>query len=244
MDLMGSLPIVSERDVRILGVKHTDDRVHSSIQGEAEQSDGVGVVYHEWPESSHDLLDFLPWLLVKSPASIIPATLSAIISVVKMRRGVSVDSSGTAYIKSECKVATERLRDEYDADLVNVGMNRIDLLKRRSWFSALLSWGIVLLAIWIIIQTIEMGNPALLRWLIVPLILSVTYRVRTLDSVRDSRDEHMATAILQDYNERQPTTAFVIVGQKHVEGIASRVGRRFSPVCRWLSNEADLKDGD
>jgi hypothetical protein len=233
---------VSDQDIRILGVKHTDDRIHSGVDAEAEQADGIDVVYHEWPESSHDLFEFLFWHLLKSPSSSLPATLYALSSVIKMRRGVSVDSSGTAQVKSECKVAAERLRDEYDADLVNVGMNRIDLLKRRSWVSALFSWVIVLLAVLVIKQAVVTGNLALLGAIVVPVALSMIHRVRTLNNIRESRDKHMASTILEDYTKRPPTIAFVIVGQKHVEGIASRVGGRFSPVCRWLSNEADLEN--
>lgn len=233
-----------DRDVHILGVKHTDERIHSSVDAEAEQADCVGVVYHEWPKSSHDPLEFLFWILLKSPSSILPATIYAITSVIKMGRGVSVDPSGTTHIKSECKVAAERLRDEHNADLVNVGMNRIDLLKRRSWFSALVSWGIILLAVWIVNRAMVMENSSLFVGLTVPIILSAIYRNRTLINVRESRDEHMANNLLEDYTERQPTTAFVIVGQKHVEGIASRVGQRYSPICRWLSNEADLEGRD
>ena len=244
MDLTGNLPIVPDWDVHILGVKHTDERIHGGVDAEAEQADGVGVVYHEWPKSSHDPLEFLFWILLKSPSSILPATLYAITSVIKMGRGVSVDSSGTTHIKPECKVAAERRRDEHDADLVNVGMNRIDLLKRRGWFSALVSWWIVLLAVWIMNRAIVMGNSWLFVLLTVPIILSAIYRNRTLNNVRETRDEHMANTLLEDYTEHQPTTAFVIVGQKHVEGIASRIGQRVSPICRWLSNEADLEGED
>lgn len=235
---------MSDREVHILGVKHTDERIHSGVDAEAEKAGGVGVVYHEWPKSSHGLLEFLFWVLLKSPASILPATIYTITSVIEMGRGLSLDSSGTTHFKSECKVAAERLRDEYDADLVNVGMNRIDLLKRRGWFSALISWGIILVALWIVKRTLVLGDPGILAGLFFPIILAAIYRNRTLNNVRGSRDEHMANIILRDYTERHPTTAFVIVGQKHVEGIASRIGLQFSPTCRWLSNEADLEDED
>ncbi|NLV13954.1 hypothetical protein [Haloarcula argentinensis] len=232
---------MSEQDIHILGVKHADDRIHSGVDTEADQVDNIDVVYHEWPESSHDTQEFLFWWLLKSPSSGFPAILYLLRSVLKMRRGVSVDSSGTAHVKSECKIAAERLRDEYDADLVNVGMNRIDLLKDRSWTSALFSWSIVILAVLIMWQAIMAENLAFLVAMLVPVVLSMGYRGRVLNNVREARDEHMANAILGDYTERPSSTGFVITGQKHIEGIASRVGRRYSPVCRWLSNEADIE---
>lgn len=233
---------MTDRDIRILGVKHTDDRIHDGVSNEAEQVDELDVVYHEWPESTPDLIRYLFWLLLKNPSVIPPATIYAIRSMITMRRGFSVDSTGTTHIKSECKVAAERLRDNHGADLVNVGMNRTELLKQRGWFSAAQSWGIVLLGIWIVKRAVDTGNFAALWLLILPFGLAAFHRVRTLDKVRDTRDTHMTNTILEDYTEREAKAAFIIVGQKHIEGIASRLGGRFSPVCRWLSNEADLRD--
>lgn len=231
---------MSDIEIQLLGVKHPDERIHQEIDNVAAQDGGPDVVYHEMPDSTTGFAEFSVWMILKNPAGIVPAILYVIKSMLKMRRGVSVSSSGTAHIKSECRVAAERLREDYDADLVNIGMNRLDLLKRRSWRSAAASWGIILVALWIILKSIQLGALGGLWFLIFPFALSLRHRTRTLDNIRELRDEHLASNINKDIDGQGRATPIVIVGQKHVEGIGSHLSvYGYSTVCRWLSREAD-----
>jgi hypothetical protein len=233
---------VPKTDVSIFGVEHTNDRIHDRIEEEADRID-LDVVYHEWPESSHSFQAIVGWGLLKNPVVIAPSLLYLVRSMIAMRRAPSIDSSGTVYLKSECKVAAESLRDEYNAKLVNIGMDRVELLKRRSWASAAVSWGIAIIAIWIVTSAIVSNTPSTLWGLIVPILLSIIHRHRTLSNVRDERDEYMATAILKDIDHREPSTAFVLVGEKHVQGIGVHLSiADLNPVCRWLIKEAETEE--
>lgn len=228
--------------VHVLGVKHTDSRIHDGIDEEATQVGPPDVIYHEMPESAPNFWEFTLWMFLKNPAGIIPSLIYFVRSMLTTRLGFGVGSDGRTYVKTECRVAAERLRDEYDAHLVNIGMNRLDLLKRRSWLTAATSWAITIVALAIIVSVLSSGNLSHLWALIVPLALSMMHRVRTLDNIRDTRDEHMANQIRRDSDSANRTKAIAIVGQKHVEGIGVVLGvGGYSPNCRWITREEDYK---
>lgn len=229
-------------DIRILGVKHTDKRIHPRIDDETERDSPPDVVYHEFPESIPDSKEHVYWLLRKDPASILPNLIYLIYAMFVMRRGFSVDSAGKAHVKSECRIAAERLRNEFDAELVDVGMDRVDLLKERSWSLSFQSWAIFLPTLAIIVRIGRTGNLIFLWGLLILLLISFLHFDRTLGHMREDRDEHLAERISSDYIHQRRGTAYILVGQDHVRGIASHLGSEVSPVCRWLSAEADIAE--
>lgn len=229
---------MSASDVRIFGVKHSDDSIHEPIEEEAASVAGPDVVFHEWPESDPDFWNYAYWTLLKNPIVVVPAVLHLVRAMLRMRRGISVTSSGSVILETECKRAAEQIRDEYGSNLVYVGMNRVELLKQRTLWSAFQSWVILLITIWIIWTAGTSEKLAFLSFLIFPIGFSMAHRKRTLDKVRDIRDEHMANNILEYLQEHRPESAFVIVGEKHVKGIGAQLGARdIFPVCRWVVSE-------
>lgn len=220
-----------------------DSRIHDSIDEEAARSGCPDVIYHEMPESTPIFWEFAFWMVLKNPAGIIPSLIYFLRSILKTRLGFGVSQDGRTYVKTECREAAERLRDKYDADIVNIGMNRLELLKHQSWLSAATSWAITILALVILASALHSGNFSHLWALIAPLALSMMHRIRTLDNIRDIRDEHMANRIHRDSNSANRTRAMTIVGQKHVEGIGVVLGvHGYSPNCRWITREEDYKD--
>lgn len=233
---------MADSDIRILGVKHSDDSIHEPIEEEAASVAGPDIVFHEWPESNPDFWNYAYWTLLKNPVVIVPAFLHLVRAMVRMRRGITVTSTGSVELETECKRAAKQIRDEYDSNLVYIGMNRAELLKERKWTSALHSWGIFLFIIGSIWMSVVNGELAFLWFLLFPVVFSVAHRKRTLDQVRDLRDKHMARSILDYTQEHRPESAFVIVGEKHVKGIGAQLGARdIFPVCRWLTSESDFR---
>jgi hypothetical protein len=231
---------VSQSEVSLLGIKHTDERIHSLIDDETDSLKSVGAIYHEQPESRSSFSEHSKWVLLKNPVGIFSSLRYLLQSMVSMRRGLTVEDTGTVQLKSECRIAAERLRDELDAPLTNIGMNRTELLKRRSWLSAVYSWVIVGLALWVCGAVVVTSAPVWLVFLLIPLILAVDHRSRTLTQIREMRDVHMASNILDSLANEDPETAVVIVGEKHLPGIGAELGAAgYRPICRWVSQEAD-----
>jgi len=229
-------------DVRIFGINHTDDRIHEPIDHAAEHANSPDMVFHEWPQSNEKTRTQVFWLLFKNPFNLLLGGLKLLEYRLKMGRGFTTEPGEGTMVKSECRIATERLDEEYDAARVPIGTGRVKRLKQMSYMSSFLSWSAIAVLLLFLALGITRG-PGYLLFISVAVLIGISNQMWVQNRIRPLRDKNMADQIIDGIRSKEPESVFIVVGENHVEGIAKNLGAcDIYPECRWVVSELEAAE--
>jgi len=232
--------------LQILGVRHTDERVPRLILEQVYET--VDGVYHETPETDSSTAVYAVATLLLNPIGFIVGGLvwllflgsRAKLLAVMVLRGRADELQWIHDGSVQGRRAANRIEDEYGVEWEPVGMNRVERVKNTPIALIVFSWlvmGVLLFSL------LGFTDPVQIRLLLLfttlGAIIGVTYLLH--DARNSARDKRMFNNILDRAEGGEEVV--VIVGENHVEGIASHAAAAsIEYEAQWLSSTADLAD--
>lgn len=217
--------------LQVLGVEHTDSRLPDLVLSYVDED--VSIVCHEEPEGGLEnidrgqklrLLAVRPTYLAVSIIIRFQIIVNGLLAkILPGDRSPSADSP-----MMYCKEAAERLADEHNTTVEQIGMDIDHRISIVPIHYTLLEWGTIALLFILLLNTwwnLESPTEALI-WIGFSIILwmlisGFVYKL-TLARVEDERDEWMTQNIKSIGERRETSHVVAIVGENHVEGIIKR----------------------
>lgn len=219
-------------DATLFGVRHTDARLEDIATETA--TPPVDNVYHEWPESVHSTLKLSGNQLLRHPAGFLTGSLRIICNPSILTEGSTTSSN--------CRDAAEAIADEYNAGPVeNIGMNRIERLQIFPLSVTLVSWMAVFFLFYAVSTAVVSGVFLYAIFQVTLALFGFTGCMQLLKPpVRSVRDEHMASNVAASAERNKYKHVTVVVGENHVEGIATHLqARDIEADSYWVSSTLD-----